>query len=145
MWVPSREKIEVQVTNQDLSLASLNDQLNIMHPVVQSYIYHKPILLMVCYPTTQETLTELFTTCYITKTISTFPIKWTHLYLSTSWYPSCQQFHLPKKNYLRRLTKIHVHFLLNRLTPRSDEHKTSPYNIHTLFSKQVMRIFKLIR
>ena len=69
------EKLEVQVTNQDMSLASLNDQLNIMHPVVQSYIYHKPILLMVCYPTTQETLTELFTTCYITKTISTFPIK----------------------------------------------------------------------
>ena len=34
---------------------------------------------------------------------------------------------------------------LNPLTPRSDWHVTSPYNIETLSSKQVMRIFKLIR
>ena len=33
----------------------------------------------------------------------------------------------------------------NPLTPRSDKHETSPCNIHTLISKQVMRIFKLIR
>ena len=31
------------------------------------------------------------------------------------------------------------------LTPRSDEHANSPYNIHTLYSKQIMRIIKLIR
>ena len=40
------------------------------------------------------------------------------------------------------------HFLsshdLNPLTPRSDLHATSPYNSHTLSSKQVMRILKLI-
>ena len=34
---------------------------------------------------------------------------------------------------------------VNPLNPRSDEHETSPHNIHTLFSKQVMKIFKLIR
>ena len=33
----------------------------------------------------------------------------------------------------------------NPLTPRSDKHETSPCNIHALISKQVMRIFKLIR
>ena len=33
----------------------------------------------------------------------------------------------------------------NPLTPRSDQHVTSPYNIHTLSSHQVMRILKLIR
>ena len=36
-------------------------------------------------------------------------------------------------------------FLFKPLTPRSDQHVTSPYNIHTLLSKQVMRIFKLRR
>ena len=40
------------------------------------------------------------------------------------------------------------HFLssrdLNPLTPRSDLHATSPYNLFTLSSKQVMRILKLI-
>ena len=36
-------------------------------------------------------------------------------------------------------------FPVNPLTPGCDQHKTSPYNIHTFFSKQVMRIFKLIR
>ena len=30
------------------------------------------------------------------------------------------------------------------LTPRSDSHVTSPYNIYTLFSKQVMRKLKII-
>ena len=34
---------------------------------------------------------------------------------------------------------------LNPLTPRSDQHETSPYNILTLSSKQVMRIFRLIK
>ena len=34
---------------------------------------------------------------------------------------------------------------LNPLTPRSDQHGTSPYNILTLSSKQVMRIFRLIK
>ena len=34
---------------------------------------------------------------------------------------------------------------LNSLTPRSDSHVTSPYNIHPLSSKQVMRILKCIR
>ena len=33
---------------------------------------------------------------------------------------------------------------VNLLTPGSDKHTTSPYNIHTLSSKQVMRILKLI-
>ena len=43
------------------------------------------------------------------------------------------------------ITVIFLVFPLNPLTPRSDQHKTSPYNIHTFFSKLVMRIFKLIR
>ena len=34
--------------------------------------------------------------------------------------------------------------LINPLTP-SDKHVTFPYSIRTLFSKQVMRILKLIR
>lgn len=34
---------------------------------------------------------------------------------------------------------------INPLTPQSDYHETSPYNIQTLTSKQVMRIFKLIK
>ena len=34
---------------------------------------------------------------------------------------------------------------VNPLNPRNDEHETSPLNIHTLFSKQVMKIFELIR
>ena len=29
---------------------------------------------------------------------------------------------------------------VNRLTSRSDKHLTSPYNIHTLSSKQVIRV-----
>ena len=33
----------------------------------------------------------------------------------------------------------------NLLTPASDEPVTSPYNIHTLWDKQVLRILKLIR
>ena len=33
----------------------------------------------------------------------------------------------------------------NPLTPRCDQHETFPCNIHALFSKKVMRIFKLIR
>ena len=35
--------------------------------------------------------------------------------------------------------------LVNPLTPKSDQPVTSPYNIHTLSSKQVMRILKIIR
>ena len=35
--------------------------------------------------------------------------------------------------------------LTRPLTPKSDRHETSSYNIHTLSSKQVMRILKLIR
>ena len=35
--------------------------------------------------------------------------------------------------------------VLNPLTPRSDSYVTSPYNIHTLSSKNVMRILELIR
>ena len=35
--------------------------------------------------------------------------------------------------------------VLNPLTPRSDSHVTSPYNIHTLSSKNLMRILELIR
>ena len=34
---------------------------------------------------------------------------------------------------------------VNPLTPRSDQHKTSPHNILALSGKQLMRIFKLIR
>ena len=36
-------------------------------------------------------------------------------------------------------------FDLNPLTSTGDQHETSPYNILTLSSKQVMRKFKLIR
>ena len=42
-------------------------------------------------------------------------------------------------------TKNSENLTLNPLTPRSDSHVTSPNNIHTLSSKQVMRILKLIR
>ena len=35
--------------------------------------------------------------------------------------------------------------LLNPLTPRSDQHATSLWDIRTLSNKQVMRILKLIR
>ena len=66
------------------------------------------------------------------------------------WLQLCR--HLPshttgKKN---KTIQHHCHHPLfhqpfNPLTPRSDSHVTSPYNIHTLSSKQVMRIFKLIR
>ena len=38
-----------------------------------------------------------------------------------------------------------VQFISNPLTPRSDSHVTSPYNIRPLFSKLVMRVFKCIR
>ena len=31
---------------------------------------------------------------------------------------------------------------VNHLTPRNDIHLTSPYNIHTLSSKQVIRVLK---
>ena len=34
--------------------------------------------------------------------------------------------------------------LVNPLTPKSDQHATSPWNICTFFSKHVMRMFKLI-
>ena len=39
------------------------------------------------------------------------------------------------------------HFLtsFNPLTPKSDQHITSPHNIHTLSSKKVMRLLRLIR
>ena len=47
------------------------------------------------------------------------------------------------------LGKIHKEgrskfIIINPLTPRSDEHLTSPCNNHTLFSKQVMRILRHI-
>ena len=35
--------------------------------------------------------------------------------------------------------------LLNPLTPASDEHVNSPYTIHTLSSKQMVRLLKFIR
>ena len=44
---------------------------------------------------------------------------------------------------LLRLSKG-IDLSANPLTPMSDKHVTSLYNIHTLFSKQVMRILKLI-
>ena len=40
---------------------------------------------------------------------------------------------------------IHPYDFLNPFIPRSDQHVTFPYKIHTLSSKQVMRILKLIR
>ena len=36
-------------------------------------------------------------------------------------------------------------YLVHPLTPRSDKHITSPYNIHTSSSKVVIRKLKLIR
>ena len=45
--------------------------------------------------------------------------------------------------FLLRLSKG-INLSANPLTPMSDKHVTSLYNIHTLFSKQVMRILKLI-
>ena len=43
------------------------------------------------------------------------------------------------------LLKVDLKNIINPATPSSDLNETSPSNIHTLFSKQVMRIFKLIR
>ena len=43
-----------------------------------------------------------------------------------------------------QVSSVSLH-LLNPLTSRSDLHVTSPINIHSLFSKQVMRILKLTR
>ena len=40
---------------------------------------------------------------------------------------------------------LNFHIQYNPLTPRSDQHVTSPWNIHTLSSKQVMRILKLTK
>ena len=40
---------------------------------------------------------------------------------------------------------IKAFFLLNPLTPRGDQHATSPKNIGTLSRQQVMRILKIIR
>ena len=37
-----------------------------------------------------------------------------------------------------------INLSANPLTPMSDKHVTSLYNTYTLFSKQVMRILKLI-
>ena len=45
------------------------------------------------------------------------------------------------KSVLRLLPLI----VVNPLTPISDKHVTSPYNIHTSSSQHVMRILKLIR
>ena len=45
---------------------------------------------------------------------------------------------------LKRIAKCLLSKALNPLTPRSDQHAASPYNILTLVSKQLMRIFKLI-
>ena len=42
-------------------------------------------------------------------------------------------------------TGICKHLSINPLTPRSVQFVTSPYNIHTLLSKQVMRIIKLVK
>ena len=36
--------------------------------------------------------------------------------------------------------KFEVLHITNPLTPRSDKHVTSPYNIYTLSSKQVVRL-----
>ena len=40
--------------------------------------------------------------------------------------------------------KFKVLHITNPLTPGSDKHVTSPYNIYTLSSKQVVRLLKLI-
>ena len=50
-------------------------------------------------------------------------------------------------NYRHLCTVIMTEGLIfiNPLTPRSDRNITSPHDVHTLSSKQVMRIFKLIR
>ena len=41
-------------------------------------------------------------------------------------------------------SKVKVFVYVNPSTPRSDQHVPSPHNIHTLPTKQVKRIFKLI-
>ena len=75
----------------------------------------------------------------------------------TNCFPACKQIQL---NYwvdelwdLHNKTKFSNWCLslmptlktINRLTPSSDQNATSPNNIHTLSSKQVMRILKLPR
>ena len=40
---------------------------------------------------------------------------------------------------------VQFYVVVNPLTPRIDQHETSPCNILTLSGKQAMRIFKLLR
>ena len=69
---------------------------------------------------------------------------------STDWQPSKFSFLYGKGE--REGTSVEssnsdvlLDWLLNPLTPRSDSHLTSPSDIWTLSSKQVMGILKLIR
>ena len=48
-------------------------------------------------------------------------------------------------NFFRPYFHAFFDLLLNPLSPRSDQHETSPHDILKLSSRQLMRIFKLIR
>ena len=43
----------------------------------------------------------------------------------------------------KKVAQWHNQVLLNPLTPMSDQDRISPYNIHTISSRQVMRIKKI--
>ena len=63
--------------------------------------------------------------------------------LKTNWL--LPEFCWPLGNMLpAALLKIITFNAINPLTPRSVEHVTSPYNIHTLSRKEMLRILKLI-
>ena len=56
-------------------------------------------------------------------------------------------FHTFNHNFLQKGHTVAVknYQTFNPLTPRSDQHETSPRNILTLSSKQLMRMFILMR
>lgn len=47
--------------------------------------------------------------------------------------------------YFSHMSEVNLDNVIDPLTSRCDSCVTSPFNIHTLFGKQVMRILKLIR
>ena len=69
---------------------------------------------------------------------SLFRIMWILLHSSFFSFTSSSFF-----NHLLYL-QVLKYMYINPSIPRSDSHETSPYNIHTLSSKQVIRIFKLL-
>ena len=70
------------------------------------------------------------------------PVGWVSCFVKAEWYGVKIILHMRSNQY--PTNKFEVLHLTNPLTPRSDKHVTSPYNIYTLSSKQVVRLLKLI-